>query len=58
MNLKNKLEKTLYINDLQDVDAELYNSMKWVLENRVEDMGFVFRFILLKKLSYLIKLNE
>ncbi len=37
------IEKTLYIDDLQDIDGELYNSMKWTLENDVEGMGFVFK---------------
>ena len=38
------LEKTLFVDDLQDVDVELYNSMKWVMENPVDDMGFVFKY--------------
>jgi len=29
---------------LEDVDAALYKSMNWVLENSIEDMGFAFRF--------------
>lgn len=37
------LEKTLYIDDLQDIDLELYNSMNWVLENPIEELGFVFK---------------
>ena len=38
------LEKTLFVDDLQDIDVELYNSMKWVMENPVDDMGFVFKY--------------
>ena len=38
-----KIEKTLFVDDLEDIDAELYNSMKWILKNPIDELGFVFK---------------
>jgi hypothetical protein len=47
----------LFVNDLQDVDAELYNSMKWVMENPIDEMGFVFRYFIISFLPKHLKKN-
>ncbi|KAJ1922147.1 hypothetical protein H4219_000009 [Mycoemilia scoparia] len=36
------LKKPITLEDMQGVDAEMYNSLKWVLDNDVTDMGFTF----------------
>lgn len=41
-NFISNIERTIYMNDLQDVDAELHKSMQWILENDVEHLGFTF----------------
>ncbi|KAJ1677172.1 hypothetical protein EV182_006726, partial [Spiromyces aspiralis] len=36
------LKKPITLEDMQGVDMEMYNSLKWVLDNNVTDMGFTF----------------
>ncbi|KAJ2587977.1 hypothetical protein H4R99_007964, partial [Coemansia sp. RSA 1722] len=36
------LKKPITLDDMQSVDAEVYRSLKWILENDVTDMGFTF----------------
>ncbi|KAJ2315603.1 NEDD4 E3 ubiquitin-protein ligase [Coemansia sp. RSA 2704] len=36
------LKKPITIEDMQSVDADIYRSLKWTLENDVSDMGFTF----------------
>ncbi|KAI9469250.1 hypothetical protein BX667DRAFT_502754 [Coemansia mojavensis] len=36
------LKKPITLEDMQSVDADIYRSLKWTLENDVTDMGFTF----------------
>ncbi|KAI9505687.1 hypothetical protein GGI25_002404 [Coemansia spiralis] len=36
------LKKPVTLEDMQSVDADIYRSLKWTLENDISDMGFTF----------------
>ncbi|KAJ2612593.1 hypothetical protein H4S08_002628 [Coemansia sp. RSA 1365] len=36
------LKKPITLDDMESVDADIYRSLKWTLENDVADMGFTF----------------
>ncbi|KAJ2787768.1 NEDD4 E3 ubiquitin-protein ligase [Coemansia interrupta] len=36
------LKKPITLDDMQSIDAEVYRSLKWILDNDVTDMGFTF----------------
>jgi len=44
--LKHMLRKTLYVNDLQDIDPELSKNLTWMLENNMDDndLGYDFSY--------------
>ena len=36
------LQRPTYFSDLQVIDADIYRSLQWILENNVEDLGLTF----------------
>lgn len=51
LDLKKKIfiDKTLYMNDIDDIDGDLWKNLNWVLENTVEDCDFTFKLFLIHK---------
>ncbi|KAL4482579.1 hypothetical protein ABPG72_005822 [Tetrahymena utriculariae] len=40
-----KLEKNLYVKDLEDIDPELSRNLMWMLENDVDDLMYDFSYV-------------